>query len=843
MRKFLRTKRGLLIAVCVLFTSVLGLSYATFIVNNGSYKATELLISKLNYGITIVEDGSTGSTIDNNSVTIPSGKTGYYVVTITSINSINTKYSLGYKTTSNATVQYTDRTAWEASGDIKGYDENTYSKKVRIVIDNSGNSSSATVSFAAFGGYTYRTIAEINLTDGYKTVTGPFTELAFSKTNKLIDVVEGDTSCTTSDTTNCLYGGGNLKNYVQFPEDEDKTKNIWRIVGSYDINGSYVTKLISETLISTTASTYVADLTTFYNTLTGIDAYIEETNYFNCYSTSCTANTNFTNIGLLTDYEFNEIGGVNTYLNRKMPFIVNSEQGLKEVTTSGYNETVSASTNARAVIYLKNKTHVINSGTEADPYILSPETDVAIIGYTVNGKATSDKFEDLLKTNLVNQITCDKGTTAVWDNETSSIKLSNIKAPDYCTIDFKDGFTVTLTAGSTGTVSAPVSQMVGYNGTVTFTVTSNNEYTTLSKNTCRGKLSGNTYTISNIKENKACEIEFGAATQTIYDVLLYDNPTISTRSDFSTPFTTNTVNTLYKSTENGTDVYYFAGQDTESTPINNWVKFGKNSSNQDLYWRIIRTNADGSIRLLYAGTSTNTTSGHKGIIGFGEFNQNSDSPKYVGYMYGNSDATLEEARTNTNDSTIKAYIDNWYANNMTSYTKYLSTTAVYCNDREVGSGTYSATGSPFYYAAYTRLNTNKTPTYDCTNDNDKFTVDASTGNGKLTYPIALMTADEIAYAGGVAYENAPMWYYTNSSFESSTGTTEWWSLSPGSLISDSAFSWIVDGSDSPGFLVNSGVVSSLGVRPVVSLKSCVKYSTGNGTSETPYEIVETSSGC
>ena len=842
MRKFLRTKRGLLIAVCVLFTSVLGLSYATFIVNNGSYKATELLISKLNYGITIVEDGSTGSTIDNNSVTIPSGKTGYYVVTITSINSINTKYSLGYKTTSNATIQYTDRTAWEASGDIKGYDENTYSKKVRIVIDNSGNSSSATVSFAAFGGYTYRTIAEINLTDGYKTVTGPFTELAFSKTNKLIDVVEGDTSCTTSDTTNCLYGGGNLKNYVQFPEDEDKTKNIWRIVGSYDINGSYVTKLISETLISTTASTYNADLTTFYNTLTGIDAYIEETNYFNCYSTSCTANTNFTNIGLLTDYEFNEIGGVNTYLNRKMPFIVNSEQGLKEVTTSGYNETVSASTNARAVIYLKNKTHVINSGTETDPYILSPETDVAIIGYTVNGKATSDKFEDLLKTNLVNQITCDKGTTAVWDNETSSIKLSNIKAPDYCTIDFKDGFTVTLTAGSTGTVSAPVSQMVGYNGTVTFTVTSNNEYTTLSKNTCRGKLSGNTYTISNIKENKACEIEFGAATQTIYDVLLYDNPTISTRSDFSTPFTTNTVNTLYKSTENGTDVYYFAGQDTESTPINNWVKFGKNSSNQDLYWRIIRTNADGSIRLLYSGTSPNTTSGYKGIIGFGKFNENRNSPKYVGYMYGNSDATLEEARTNTNDSTIKTLIDNWYANNMTSYTKYLSTTAVYCNDREVGSGTYSTT-TPFYYAAYTRLDTNKTPTYDCTNNNDKFTVDASTGNGKLTYPIALMTADEIAYAGGVYGQNAPMWYYTNSSFESSTGTEWWWSLSPGIWNVNYAYVWHVYGSADPGRLSNGGVDNASGVRPVVSLKSCVKYSTGNGTSETPYEIVETSSGC
>ena len=325
---------------------------------------------------------------------------------------------------------------------------------------------------------------------------------------------------------------------------------------------------------------------------------------------------------------------------------------------------------------------------------------------------------------------------------------------------------------------------------------------------------------------------------TLANQLLADNPTISTRTDFSTPFTTNTANILYKATENGTDVYYFAGQDTESTPINNWVKFGKNSSNQDLYWRIIRTNADGSIRLLYHGTSTTATDAY---IGKSAFNTSIGSPKYVGYMYGDTDTTPEEARTNTNDSTIKAYIDNWYANNMTSYTKYLSTTAVYCNDREVGSGTYSATGSEFDYAAYTRLNTNKTPTYDCTNDNDKFTVDASASNGKLTYPIALMTADEIAYAGGVVGQEAPMWYYTNSSFESSTGATFWWSLSPYNWH-DVADSWYVYGSVIPGFLSNNYVYDSNGVRPVVSLKSCTLYSTGNGTSETPYEIVE-NGGC
>ena len=886
MRKFLRTKRGLLIAVCVLFTSVLGLSYATFIVNNGSYKATELLISKLNYGITIVEDGSTGSTIDNNSVTIPSGKTGYYVVTITSINSINTKYSLGYKTTSNATVQYTDRTAWEASGDIKGYDENTYSKKVRIVIDNSGNSSSATVSFAAFGGYTYRTIAEINLTDGYKTVTGPFTELAFSKTNKLIDVVEGDTSCTTSDTTNCLYGGGNLKNYVQFPEDEDKTKNIWRIVGSYDINGSYVTKLISETLISTTSSTYVADLTTFYNTLTGIDAYIEETNYFNCYSTSCTANTNFTNIGLLTDYEFNEIGGVNTYLNRKMPFIVNSEQGLKEVTTSGYNETVSASTNARAVIYLKNKTHVINSGTEADPYILSPETDVAIIGYTVNGKATSDKFEDLLKTNLVNQITCDKGTTAVWDNETSSIKLSNIKAPDYCTIDFKDGFTVTLTADSTGTVSAPITQSTGYNGTVSFTVTPASGYqNVLETNTCGGTLSGNTYTVSKVTSNKSCSIGFKKA-QTLLSKLLSDNPTIKTRTNFNTTFTETNTGTLYKATESiagstPKDVYYFAGD-----AKNNWVKFGKYSSNSsivrgyysststsymeystleectsakrynvncsyawkigdDMYWRIIRTNHDGSVRLLYSGTSPDTTEGY---IGKSIFNSSSkESPIYVGYMYG-AEFSHFESRTNTNNSTIKTYIDNWYSTNLSSYTKYISTEAVYCNDRQLGDGqSWTTTRTRMNYITYTRLDwtgngANANPTYNCAVRNDSFSASTTGGgNGKLTYPISLMTADEINIAGGLTYNNAPAYYYLNSAGKSITYGEAWWTLSP---ISWTGSSWVgyVGGTRTPGYLGDRNVNNSDWVRPVISLKTCTLYTSGNGAPETPYEI-STTSGC
>ena len=45
-------------------------------------------------------------------------------------------------------------------------------------------------------------------------------------------------------------------------------------------------------------------------------------------------------------------------------------------------------------------------------------------------------------------------------------------------------------------------------------------------------------------------------------------------------------------------------------------RFGKDSSNNDLYWRIIRTNHDGSIRLLYAGTSPDTTEDYIGESAF-----------------------------------------------------------------------------------------------------------------------------------------------------------------------------------------------------------------------------------
>ena len=178
----------------------------------------------------------------------------------------------------------------------------------------------------------------------------------------------------------------------------------------------------------------------------------------------------------------------------------------------------------------------------------------------------------------------------------------------------------------------------------------------------------------------------------------------------------------------------------------------------------------------------------------------------------------------------------------TNYGKYLSTTAVYCNDRSVTNGTYS-TSSSFKYAAYTRLVINKTPSYDCAATEDKFTADTSTGNGKLKYPIALMTADEVSFAGGLYGTNAPTWYYKNSANGSSTGSTWWWLLSPFDWRGGYAYVFRVYGSSYPGYLSDYYVIDAYGVRPSISLKSCTLYSTGNGSASDPYTIKETDTGC
>ena len=134
------------------------------------------------------------------------------------------------------------------------------------------------------------------------------------------------------------------------------------------------------------------------------------------------------------------------------------------------------------------------------------------------------------------------------------------------------------------------------------------------------------------------------------------------------------------------------------------------------------------------------------------------------------------------------------------------------------------------------------PSYNCTDIRDAFSVDNT--SAKLDFPIALMTADEIAFAGGVAWKtmNTPYaWFMSNS-----VGTKvsyEWWSLSPGIGWGSSSSVWYWDLGSDYAYLRNFTVRITCAVRPAISLKSCIKYGIGDGSATNPYTILETESGC
>ena len=259
--------------------------------------------------------------------------------------------------------------------------------------------------------------------------------------------------------------------------------------------------------------------------------------------------------------------------------------------------------------------------------------------------------------------------------------------------------------------------------------------------------SNNENVIANLQTNSKCYLYFDRK-ETISDIILA-NKTVLTRDNFSIAFTETTTGIIYSSEDDDGTTYYFAGN-----PTDNWVSFA------GFYWRIIRINGDGTLRMIYRGNSINS-SGDNRYIGTSNYNNSYTDYVHVGYMYSNS----EVHGTSTN-STIKSVIDQWYQNNLlNNYAELIDANAGFCNDRTPStSGTTidGKVGTYTYYAGFIRLVTNKAPSFKCMNSSDLFTTPLSNkGNKALTYPIGLITADEVAYAGsGVNIANSS--YYLAS---------------------------------------------------------------------------------
>ena len=299
----------------------------------------------------------------------------------------------------------------------------------------------------------------------------------------------------------------------------------------------------------------------------------------------------------------------------------------------------------------------------------------------------------------------------------------------------------------------------------------------------------------------------------------------------------NTTEALLASTEDdyGTS-YYFRG-----AVKNNYVQFANKC------WRIVRINGDGSVKLVLHNDNTSNASSpcassnnsttaafarYSGSSYTSVFNSNYNDNAYIGFMYGATGASdYASTHANTNKSDILKNLETWYTNNLTSYESKLADT-IWCNDKSTVSGGLGYGTNATDYGAYNRLASTKQPTLKCPNDNNggklsKFTVDdTKNGNGNLTYKIGLLTADEIAFAGSIAYT-----YNRSTYLQENTGTTWWWSLSPYSFVGSYADVWYVGS----GYLGGNFVDNNDGLRPVISLISSTNV-TGDGTSENPYVV-------
>jgi len=332
-----------------------------------------------------------------------------------------------------------------------------------------------------------------------------------------------------------------------------------------------------------------------------------------------------------------------------------------------------------------------------------------------------------------------------------------------------------------------------------------------------------------------CTVNFADAK--LYLQILADNPNVSTRTSFTSIFTTsNNGNTIYKASgQDGKDTYYFAGNVT-----NNYVYFANK------YWRIVRINEDNSVRLIYAGTSATDTAGFSGTnINYFRPPSAAFYPAYMGYMFSSY-----SHRGSDTASDLKKHFDSWYNSNLSSYNSYISRTAIYCNDRTFSSGSCVwdyylghsnsvGTCDNSVLATYNRIFTQKSPSFHCENSLDRFTASNTTGNNLLTYPIATITVDEVAYAGAVYDVNNTSYYI----YQNATGSENyWWTMSPSRL--SSAYNYIFTVGAAYNGRISHDVIDkyNYSARPVISLKSCVLWKEGNGTTTSPY-IVDITNSC
>jgi len=337
-------------------------------------------------------------------------------------------------------------------------------------------------------------------------------------------------------------------------------------------------------------------------------------------------------------------------------------------------------------------------------------------------------------------------------------------------------------------------------------------YVLSEKSTCSNnatvRMENNELITSNLtKSGTSCYLYFNKL-KTVNTVLgnIEVNPEIKTKFD-KVATTDEGIRQVSDGMYGGTS-YYWRGAATT-----NYLKFG------GYCWRIIRINGDGTIRLIYDGTTchANGTSTTDSIaVANTAYNSSYNKSEYVGWKYTEGlqrpNSTVEGT-----DAPIKTALENWYNNNIGNNTTYASKVAdgKYCNDRNTKENIEWSQIKTYHYAASERIIENKSPALKCS-DGDIYSL-----------KIGLITADEIVQAGGFgATINNSFYLYTGQNY---------WSMSPAYWDSINLWSWVFY-VNSNGILDNWNISAQYGIRPVINLKADTQISSGKGTLENPYIV-------
>lgn len=223
---------------------------------------------------------------------------------------------------------------------------------------------------------------------------------------------------------------------------------------------------------------------------------------------------------------------------------------------------------------------------------------------------------------------------------------------------------------------------------------------------------------------------------------------------------------LIKETDDIGVTYYFRGN-----VDNNYVDFA------NLKWRIVRINGDGTVRLILDGAADTLTS------------------------YYNSD----EKNYDYKESNINKYLKYWLEEKIPDYNKYLANSQ-FCNDMTNTDGTY---------LSYTRIYTNKIPTFNCL---------ATSFNSN----IGILTIDELILAGASPTKANDKFYLYNPDI-----TDSWYTMSGAEKDITHVNLFMFDNKGNVKTNINGNLYRY--VRPVINILKNIEVK-GEGTINNPYVI-------